>query len=176
MPNATNSPTHPHITLIKQHKNNKTELGIAAVGSVGIAATVYYGVRLQGSFLVFWLTYFATLCCGIALAYAVAALSPSIDVANAALPAHVGSLAFVSGFLIRFADMPAPWRWYSRANPLAYAFTAHMQNQFGARNPRFIGGQTLLQYFGVDGQSVWCAFRFLVVWLFGCGCWCCTFG
>lgn len=36
----------------------------------------------------------------------------------------MGSLAFVSGFLIRFDDMPACWRWYSRANPLAYAFTA----------------------------------------------------
>lgn len=41
-----------------------------------------------------------------------------------ALPTYVGSLAFVSGFLIRFDDMPACWRWYSRANPLAYAFTA----------------------------------------------------
>jgi len=41
-----------------------------------------------------------------------------------ALPTYVGSLAFVSGFLIRFDDMPVYWRWYSRANPLAYSFTA----------------------------------------------------
>lgn len=67
-------------------------------------------MRLQGSFLVFWLTYLATLCVGIALAYTIAALSPTMDVANAALPTYVGSLAFVSGFLIRFDDMPAAWR------------------------------------------------------------------
>ncbi|GBF95048.1 P-loop containing nucleoside triphosphate hydrolase [Raphidocelis subcapitata] len=131
------------------------ELGVAAVGSVGMSAIVYFGVGLQGSFLVFWLTYFATLCVGIALAYTIAALSPSMDIANAALPTYVGSLAFVSGFLIRFDDMPAPWRWYSRANPLAYAFTALMNNQFGAVNPKFIGGHTLLEYFGVAGQSIW---------------------
>jgi hypothetical protein len=41
-----------------------------------------------------------------------------------ALPTYVGSLAFVSGFLIRFDDMPVYWRWYSRGNPLAYSFTA----------------------------------------------------
>jgi hypothetical protein len=33
-----------------------------------------------------------------------------MDVANAALPTYVGSLAFVSGFLIRFDDMPVYWR------------------------------------------------------------------
>ena len=78
-----------------------------------------------------------------------------MDVANAALPAYVGSLGFASGFLIRFGDMPACWRWYSRANPLAYAFTALMQNQYGAANPKFIGRRTLLEYFGVEGQSIW---------------------
>ena len=45
-----------------------------------------------------------------ALAYAIAALSPTMDVANAALPTYVGSLAFVSGSLIRFDDLPAAWR------------------------------------------------------------------
>jgi hypothetical protein len=30
-----------------------------------------------------------------------------------------------------------------------------MNNQFGKANPRFIGGQTLLQYFGVEGESIW---------------------
>lgn len=44
------------------------EIGIAAVGSVAMAAIVYYGVQLQGSFLVFWITYFATLCVGIGAA------------------------------------------------------------------------------------------------------------
>lgn len=43
----------------------QAEIGVAAVGSVVMSAIVYYGVRLQGSFLIFWLTYFATLCVGI---------------------------------------------------------------------------------------------------------------
>jgi hypothetical protein len=38
---------------------------VAAVGSVAMSAIVYFGVGLKGSFLVFWITYFATLCVGI---------------------------------------------------------------------------------------------------------------
>ena len=30
-----------------------------------------------------------------------------------------------------------------------------MVNQFGKANPKFIGGKTLLQYFGVAGQDIW---------------------
>ncbi|KIY91823.1 ABC(ABCG) family transporter: multidrug [Monoraphidium neglectum] len=41
------------------------EIGVAALGSVVISAIVYYGVRLEGAFTVFWITYFATLCVGI---------------------------------------------------------------------------------------------------------------
>lgn len=50
------------------------------------------------------------------LAYFIAALSPNMDVANAALPTYVAGLLFFCGFLIRFDDMPAYWEWYSYIN------------------------------------------------------------
>lgn len=47
------------------------------------------------------------------LAYFVAALSPNMDVANAALPTYVTSLLFFGGFLFTFDKMPVWWKWYS---------------------------------------------------------------
>ena len=46
------------------------------------------------------------------LAYFVAAASPNMDVANAALPAYVVSLLFFVGLLIRHEDQPGYWSWY----------------------------------------------------------------
>ena len=47
------------------------------------------------------------------LAYAIAALSPNMDTANAALPAYVVTLLFFAGCLIRWVDIPAYWQWYA---------------------------------------------------------------
>lgn len=41
------------------------ELVITLFSSCGIAAIVFYGVRLQGNFALFWLVYYMTLCIGI---------------------------------------------------------------------------------------------------------------
>jgi hypothetical protein len=60
---------------------------------------------------VFWIVYYITLINGIALAYLVAALSPNMDVANAALPAYVVTLLFFAGQLITFGVMPNYWSW-----------------------------------------------------------------
>lgn len=69
------------------------------------------------------------------LAYFIAALSPNMDVANAALPTYVVSLLFFSGFLIRYDDIPNYWKWYSFIDFLKYAWGALMKNQFaGDRN------------------------------------------
>ena len=48
---------------------------------------------------------------GSVLAYLVAALSPTMDVANGALPAYVVTLLFFVGLLIRADDQPAYWHW-----------------------------------------------------------------
>ncbi len=44
-----------------------------------------------------------------ALAYTVAACSPNMDVANAALPTYCIMLLFFEGFLIRQPSMPVYW-------------------------------------------------------------------
>ncbi len=54
---------------------------------------------------------FTTLSFGIVLAYFIAAMSPNMDVANAALPTYVVTLLFFAGFLLRFNDIPEYWRW-----------------------------------------------------------------
>jgi len=48
------------------------------------------------------------------LAYAIAAVSPTMDIANAALPAYVTSLLFFVGLLLRVQDQPAYWKWCAR--------------------------------------------------------------
>lgn len=64
-----------------------------------VTAAAFAVIQLQGSFALFFLVYFATLCVGITLAYSVAAMSPNMDVANAALPVYVTTLLYFGGFL-----------------------------------------------------------------------------
>ena len=68
-------------------------------------------------------------------------MSPNLDVANASLPAYVGSLLFFVGCLLRVKDMPGYWRWYSYLNFLRYGWGALMVNQFEGKNAIFLGGE-----------------------------------
>ena len=52
------------------------------------------------------------------LAYAIASVSPNMDVANAALPAYVTSLLFFVGLLLRIQDQPNYWKWYLTLTPV----------------------------------------------------------
>lgn len=61
----TNLHTHKPTHTQTQTCTHNTEIGVACVGSICMSAIVYYGVHLQGSFFIFWMTYFATLCVGI---------------------------------------------------------------------------------------------------------------
>ena len=65
------------------------EIFVTTISSLVFSAFVFYVVKLQGDFIIFWLTYFVTLSTGIVLAYVVATLAPNMDVANAALPTYV---------------------------------------------------------------------------------------
>lgn len=47
------------------------ELLLAFVTSIPVCLCVYYAIGLAGSFLTFWLSYYVTLCNGIAIAYLV---------------------------------------------------------------------------------------------------------
>jgi hypothetical protein len=72
-----------------------------------LCADSFYGIQLQGSFAVYWLVFLLTLSNGIVLAYFIAAISPSMDVANALLPTYVVTLLFFSGFLLRLTGSTA---------------------------------------------------------------------
>jgi hypothetical protein len=69
-----------------------SELVIGAVVSLLASAPVFYACRLGGSFAVFAVGHFVTSAVGASLGSAIAALAPSMDVANAALPAYVSTL------------------------------------------------------------------------------------
>lgn len=65
-----------------------------------------------------------------ALGYFIAAVSPNMDVANAALPAYVTVLLFFVGLLLRPQDQPKYWSWFAYINFLKYAWAAQMVNQY----------------------------------------------
>lgn len=84
------------------------------VSSVVFSAFVFYVVDLQGSFLLFWLIYLVTLSIGLELGYLVAALSSTMDIANAALPTYVVRVSpaptspLLLLFLVVFASLNPP--------------------------------------------------------------------
>ena len=152
------------------------ELTIAFLASLVFSCVIYFPLKLQGSWVLFWLTYYCTLCTGIGaapkpqilgssegiiaffsvlcclhkislmnlglnyppltqscttvlfdttaldaasvLAYLVAALSPSMEVANAALPTCAVILLFFTGFLLRWNSIPVWWKWCKFHYPL----------------------------------------------------------
>lgn len=53
--------------------------------------------RLQGSFLLFFLIYYVSMCVAISLSLLAGAISPTVDVAGAVLPAYATTLMFFSG-------------------------------------------------------------------------------
>lgn len=58
---------------------------------------VFFGVQLQGSFWTFFAVYYLTTMNGITLAYAVAAVAPNMDAANALLPTLVTMWMYFGG-------------------------------------------------------------------------------
>uniref|UniRef100_A0A7S3VTN2 ABC transporter domain-containing protein n=1 Tax=Dunaliella tertiolecta TaxID=3047 RepID=A0A7S3VTN2_DUNTE len=127
------------------------EVFLAAIVTAVCAGFVFYGIQLQGAWGIFWLCYFLCLINGIVLAYFIAALSPTMDVANALLPLYVVTLLFFGGFLFRFDSIPPWWKWYSYLNFLRYAWSALMRNQFDAMgNPEFLD-TTILDYYNIEG-------------------------
>jgi ATP-binding cassette subfamily G (WHITE) protein 2 len=143
------------------------ELGIAFIVSLVFSNVVWYPLKFQGLWVIFWLVYFCTLSIGIVVAYFVAAISPNMDVANAALPAYIVTLIFFSGFLLRYEQIPVWWKWYSYIDFLKYAWGALMKNQFnGDRDIPFLYDSqtnttlTVLEYYSLDGINMWAWFGF----------------
>ncbi|GLI65656.1 hypothetical protein VaNZ11_009256 [Volvox africanus] len=137
------------------------ELLLTALASLGISAYVFHGVQLKGQWVTFWLIYYITLSNGIVLAYFIAAISPNLDVANALLPTYVVTLLFFGGFLFRFYEMPRWWKWYSYIDFLRYSWGSLMVNQFEGRDPTWLGGNTVLSYYGLANVDKWRYMGFL---------------
>lgn len=53
-------------------------------------------------------------------------MCPTIEVANGLVPCIVISLLFFAGCLLRTADIPRWWHWFSYLDPLRYAYGALM--------------------------------------------------
>ncbi len=89
------------------------ELSLSVATSLAFAAAVFYSVRYVGSFALFWLTCLLTHAVGVALSYTISALSPTMDLANAAMPAFITAQLFLAGQLATLDSIPAWWRWAS---------------------------------------------------------------
>jgi len=144
------------------------EVLLIAVVSMITAVAVYYGVGLNPSYWLFWLTHLFTSVCGVLLAYAFAAVrfirllvpllarqhhacspvlpnshdpmqaSPTADFALIFDAGFNIILLFFTGFLIRKSEFPAYWEWAMYINYMYYAWGALMKNQF-ALDPETYG-------------------------------------
>jgi ATP-binding cassette subfamily G (WHITE) protein 2 len=129
--------------------------------SLIFSVTVFFGVRLQGSFLVFASVYYLTTMNGICLAYAVAALVPNMDAANALLPTLVTFWMYFGGLFLLFDKIPSYLSWASWTSFLRYSWGAQMLNQYGNSS---VGGVkaywdeqsgeaiSVLPFYGLEGD------------------------
>jgi ABC-type multidrug transport system ATPase subunit len=106
------------------------EAVLCTVTSLVFTLIVFWAMSLQGSFIFFALTYFLTSMLGIVLAYAVAAVAPNMEAANALLPTYVTTCMYFGGLFLVFDKIPTVWYWYSWTSFLRYAWGALMLNQF----------------------------------------------
>lgn len=109
----------------------------------------------QGSYIYFWLNNTVTLANGVIIAYCIAALCPTLDVANAAVPTLLAIMLFMSGFLIRVPNIPVYWRWITKVNMLHYSWAGLMVNQFEGQPGAVLGGQNILEYYDLLGRDKW---------------------
>lgn len=125
--------------------------------SIAVTAMVWWPCALDqrgGDYLAFWAGNLVTTLSGVALGYAVAALSPSMGVANAALPAYVTMLLFFVGLLLPSRSIPKMWVWLEKVSFLRYAWRAQMINVFGPGSKR--PDPSVIEYYSMgDGATAW---------------------
>lgn len=88
-------------------------------------------IDLQGSFTVFFFTFYGLFSTSIVLALLFGTIAPNIDVANAYFPCYLITLMFYAGYLLLPDDIPSYLVWYSKLDFLKYAYGAFMANHFG---------------------------------------------
>lgn len=132
------------------------ELFVAIPVTLLINTIMWFGLKLAGSFILWWVSFFITYIAGITVSYAICSVSPSIDVANAAVPIFGVICLFFSGFLIRISSVGWWWRWLVYACPTYWSFGAQMNNFFaGDRNFEYLDSPSVTSYYGVDWMSAW---------------------
>ncbi|GLC42438.1 hypothetical protein PLESTF_000812600 [Pleodorina starrii] len=142
------------------------ELSLNFAVGLGSTAIIFFGTQLRGEFVYFWLNCMITLSNGIVIAYMMAAFSPNLDVANAAVPTVLAIMLFLSGFLIRIESIPVYWRWLTYANLLKYSWEGLMINQFKEHPTAELAGNPILEYYNLSGENKWARLG-LVVAFFG---------
>ncbi|KAK9906864.1 hypothetical protein WJX75_009364 [Coccomyxa subellipsoidea] len=131
------------------------ELFMAFLMSIAFSLPVYYLCKLQGSFFIVWLVWLVSLADGIAFAYATAAVSPNMDIANAVLLTYPTALLFAAGFLLRWVDIPKYWIWFGYINWLWYGWGAAMINQYKGSDLKIYNNVGVLEYYSLNGLSEW---------------------
>eukprot|EP00746_Dinoflagellata_sp_MGD_P108399 gnl/MRDRNA2_/MRDRNA2_46302_c0_seq1.p1 gnl/MRDRNA2_/MRDRNA2_46302_c0~~gnl/MRDRNA2_/MRDRNA2_46302_c0_seq1.p1 ORF type:complete len:626 (-),score=111.00 gnl/MRDRNA2_/MRDRNA2_46302_c0_seq1:91-1968(-) len=132
------------------------EAVLCVLTSLLFSVITFWGIALQGSFLVFVVTYYMTTMLGIVLAYAVAAVAPNMEAANALLPTYVTICMYFGGFFLLFEKIPTGWQWFSYTSFLRYSWGALMLNHYegGDLTPVFVDSngipQTVLEFYGMD--------------------------
>ena len=132
------------------------EVIISSVTSILYTLIVWWAIDLQGSLGIFFIIYFLSSFVGIAAAYTSAAVSPTLEVANALLPTYMIINLFFAGFLIPLDTIPRGWRWYSNIDPMRFGWEALMINNFQNSDPgavEFINGETVLEYYGFANKT-----------------------
>jgi len=98
---------------------------------------------------------------GITLAYAVAAVVPNMDAANALLPTLVTMWMYFGGLFLLFDKIPVYFEWLSWTSFLRYSWGAQMLNQYKdssvGRVPAYVDQQanttrTVLEFYGLEGD------------------------
>jgi len=78
---------------------------IAVPVTLLINTIMWFGLKLAGSWVMWWFSFYITFIAGITVSYAICSVSPGIGVANAAVPIFGVFCLFFSGFLIRIQDI-----------------------------------------------------------------------
>jgi ABC-type multidrug transport system ATPase subunit len=134
------------------------EAVLCVLTSFLFSVIVFWGIKLQGSFLIFVVVYYMTTMLGIVLAYAVAAVAPNMEAANALLPTYVTVCMYFGGFFLLFEKIPTGWQWFSYTSFLRYSWGALMLNNYEGTDlgsiPVFVSKdgepQNVLQFYGLD--------------------------
>merc|ERR1712070_1037419 len=137
------------------------EAVLCVLTSLMFSSIVFFSLGLQGSFPIFTLTYFLTSMIGIVLAYAVAAIAPNMEAANAMLPTYVTICMYFGGLFILFDKIPTGWKWFSYTSFLRYAWGAMMSNQFDGQPSGearvFVGDagtpMNILEFYGLSDDD-----------------------